>query len=249
MGDAGKRRPRGRRRRPSAPSSRGCRRATTPTRPQPMITTCTSQSLPHRPGLAALGRTTTLRLVVKWRTSSKRLLVGRAKHSARARGDAPAQASRASGVRKRRDVVGGLRHPGDPHHPGAGGDRVAEPYPLGGGGGRGRARRPWSPPTGRTCAPTPAVAATTRWPTPTWVHQFGLVVAAALLVDYVLTVAVSTSAGVENLASTPVFGWMAAHRVVIMVCGGDMAAEPARRPRVRRTFAIPTYVFVVGVWR
>ena len=35
--------------------------------------------------------------------------------------------------------------------------------------------------------------------------QFGLVVAAALLVDYVLTVAVSTSAGVENLASTPLF--------------------------------------------
>ena len=39
--------------------------------------------------------------------------------------------------------------------------------------------------------------------------KFGLVVAAALLVDYVLTVAVSTSAGVENLVSTPPFSWMA----------------------------------------
>ena len=38
--------------------------------------------------------------------------------------------------------------------------------------------------------------------------------ASALLVDYVLTVAVSMSAGVENLASTPAFSWMAGHQVV-----------------------------------
>src|SRR4051795_2564119 len=43
----------------------------------------------------------------------------------------------------------------------------------------------------------------------------GLTVAAALLVDYVLTVAVSTSAGVENLSSTPAFSWMAGSRVTV----------------------------------
>ena len=45
--------------------------------------------------------------------------------------------------------------------------------------------------------------------------KVGLVVASALLVDYVLTVAVSISSGVEYLASTPLFSWMAGHEVAI----------------------------------
>ncbi|HYO17985.1 MAG TPA: APC family permease, partial [Dermatophilaceae bacterium] len=79
--------------------------------------------------------------------------------------------------------------------------------------------------------------------------QFGLIVAAALLVDYVLTVAVSTSAGVENLASTPAFGWMAEHRVgttlavvaiiVLMNLRGIRESGSA--------FAVPTYAFMFGI--
>ena len=79
--------------------------------------------------------------------------------------------------------------------------------------------------------------------------QFGLIVAAALLVDYVLTVAVSTSAGVENLASTPLFGWMAEHRVgstltvvaiiVLMNLRGIRESGAA--------FAVPTYAFMFGI--
>ena len=80
-------------------------------------------------------------------------------------------------------------------------------------------------------------------------RPFGLVVAAALLVDYVLTVAVSTSAGVENLASTPLFSWMAGQRVattlgvvvfiVLMNLRGIRESGTA--------FAIPTYAFMFSI--
>ena len=64
-------------------------------------------------------------------------------------------------------------------------------------------------------------------------RKFGLTVASALLVDYVLTVAVSTSAGVANFISA--VPSLAHHRVLIavLVVLGHHAAEPARRPRVR----------------
>ena len=80
-------------------------------------------------------------------------------------------------------------------------------------------------------------------------RQFGLVVAAALLVDYVLTVAVSTSAGVENLASTPLFSWMAGNRVaatlsVVVI----IVLLNLRGIRESGTaFAIPTYAFMFGI--
>ena len=80
-------------------------------------------------------------------------------------------------------------------------------------------------------------------------RQFGLVVAAALLVDYVLTVAVSTSAGVENLASTPLFAWMAGNRVaatlsVVVI----IVLLNLRGIRESGTaFAIPTYAFMFGI--
>ncbi len=80
-------------------------------------------------------------------------------------------------------------------------------------------------------------------------RPFGLVVAAALLVDYVLTVAVSTSAGVENLASTPLFSWMAGERtattlgvvvfIVLMNLRGIRESGTA--------FAIPTYAFMFSI--
>ncbi len=89
--------------------------------------------------------------------------------------------------------------------------------------------------------------------------EFGLIVASALLVDYVLTVAVSTSAGVENLASTPAFSWMGQHRVSATL-GIVLLIVVLNLRGVREsgfTFAIPTYAFMfailcmigVGAWR
>ncbi|MEV6252632.1 APC family permease [Nocardia sp. NPDC051911] len=75
----------------------------------------------------------------------------------------------------------------------------------------------------------------------------GLVVAAALLVDYVMTVAVSVAAGVDNVISA--IPDLNAHRVLINI--GFIAFLTAMNLRgVResgRAFAIPTYGFVVGV--
>jgi amino acid transporter len=80
-------------------------------------------------------------------------------------------------------------------------------------------------------------------------RRFGLVVASALLVDYVLTVAVSTSSGVENLASTPLFSWMATHRVAttltIVAIIVLLNLRGLRESGV--VFAIPTYAFMFGI--
>jgi amino acid transporter len=76
----------------------------------------------------------------------------------------------------------------------------------------------------------------------------GLVVASALLVDYVLTVAVSVSAGVENLgAAVPFIG---EHRLAFAV--GTVVLLTAINLRgVRESglaFALPTYAFLVGMF-
>jgi len=75
----------------------------------------------------------------------------------------------------------------------------------------------------------------------------GLIVAAALLVDYVMTVAVSVAAGVDNIISA--VPDLNAHRVAINI--GFIAFLTAMNLRgVResgRAFAVPTYAFVVGV--
>ena len=75
----------------------------------------------------------------------------------------------------------------------------------------------------------------------------GLVVAAALLVDYVMTVAVSVAAGVDNIISAvPALN---PYRVTINI--GFVAVLMAMNLRgIResgRAFAVPTYLFVVGV--
>jgi amino acid transporter len=75
----------------------------------------------------------------------------------------------------------------------------------------------------------------------------GLVVAGALLVDYVMTVAVSVAAGVDNIISAvPALN---PYRVAINI--GFVAVLTAMNLRgVResgRTFAVPTYLFVAGV--
>ncbi|MDQ3734189.1 MAG: APC family permease [Actinomycetota bacterium] len=75
-----------------------------------------------------------------------------------------------------------------------------------------------------------------------------LVVASALLVDYVLTVAVSISAGVDNIISA--FTGLNDYRVMIAVgLVGLLAAMNLRGVRESgRTFAAPTYLFVLGVF-
>jgi amino acid transporter len=75
----------------------------------------------------------------------------------------------------------------------------------------------------------------------------GITVASALLVDYVLTVAVSISSGVQNAASA--VGFISGHEteyavVLVMV----LAAMNLRGVRESGTlFAIPTYGFMLGV--
>jgi amino acid transporter len=77
-----------------------------------------------------------------------------------------------------------------------------------------------------------------------------LVAASALLVDYVLTVAVSVAAGVDNIASAfPEAPWLHVHEVGISVAMIAMLAVMNLRgvKESGRAFAIPTYGFVVVV--
>jgi amino acid transporter len=74
-----------------------------------------------------------------------------------------------------------------------------------------------------------------------------LVVASALLTDYVLTVAVSVSSGTDNIISA--FPALNQHRVLIAV--GLVAVLAAANLRGLResgkTFAVPTYLFTAGI--
>jgi amino acid transporter len=87
--------------------------------------------------------------------------------------------------------------------------------------------------------------------------KFGLTVASALLVDYVLTVAVSISSGVDALGD--MIGYVGDHKVgVAVTLIAVLTAMNLRGIREAGTaFAIPTYAFMaaigamilVGVWR
>jgi amino acid transporter len=75
----------------------------------------------------------------------------------------------------------------------------------------------------------------------------GLAVASALLVDYILTVAVSTASGVANLGS--VLPFVAQHKVAIAVVAvGVLTAMNLRGIRESGTaFAVPTYGFMIVI--
>jgi amino acid transporter len=77
--------------------------------------------------------------------------------------------------------------------------------------------------------------------------RYGLAVASALLVDYVLTVAVSVSAGVQNLGSA--VPWVGQHAPEVAVTTVlVLTAINLRGIREAGTaFAIPTYAFMVAV--
>ncbi|SDP55867.1 amino acid/polyamine/organocation transporter, APC superfamily [Klenkia soli] len=74
-----------------------------------------------------------------------------------------------------------------------------------------------------------------------------LVVASALLTDYVMTVAVSVASGTDNIISA--FPGLAQHRVVIAVgLVAFLAAANLRGVRESgKSFAVPTYLFVAGI--
>ncbi|MFB7514535.1 APC family permease [Streptomyces sp. NPDC056144] len=76
----------------------------------------------------------------------------------------------------------------------------------------------------------------------------GLTVASALLVDYVLTVAVSISSGIENLGSAVPF--VVEHKVACAVAVIVLLTVMNLRgvKESGSLFAIPTYVFVAGVF-
>src|SRR3954471_18952706 len=76
-----------------------------------------------------------------------------------------------------------------------------------------------------------------------------LVAGASLLVDYVLTVAVSISAGVAAIVSIPTFQGLAEHRVAL--CLGLIAfitiANLRGAKESGKIFALPTYVYIVSL--
>jgi amino acid transporter len=76
-----------------------------------------------------------------------------------------------------------------------------------------------------------------------------LVAGASLLVDYVLTVAVSISAGVAAIVSIPSFQGLAEHRVAL--CLGLIAfitiANLRGAKESGKIFALPTYVYIVSL--
>lgn len=75
----------------------------------------------------------------------------------------------------------------------------------------------------------------------------GLIVASALLVDYVLTVAVSVSSGIHN--ASVVIPWFKGHEVliasIVIVILMSMNLRGVRESGT--LFAIPTYAFMIGV--
>ncbi|RZU49595.1 amino acid/polyamine/organocation transporter (APC superfamily) [Krasilnikovia cinnamomea] len=77
--------------------------------------------------------------------------------------------------------------------------------------------------------------------------RYGVAVASALMVDYILTVAVSTAAGVSNLGSVVPF--VAEHKVAIALLAiAGLTAMNLRGLRESGTaFAIPTYAFIIVI--
>lgn len=75
----------------------------------------------------------------------------------------------------------------------------------------------------------------------------GLVAGGALLIDYILTVSVSVSAGVENISSA--FPWLAEHKVIIGVCIIVLIMLLNLRgiKESANIFAYPTYFFIFSI--
>ncbi|HEX7105101.1 MAG TPA: APC family permease [Acidothermaceae bacterium] len=78
----------------------------------------------------------------------------------------------------------------------------------------------------------------------------GITVASALLVDYVMTVAVSISSGVDTFLSTPALAHLRPHKVeIVLGCLLFMVLVNLRGVRESgKVFALPVYGFMVGIY-
>lgn len=78
----------------------------------------------------------------------------------------------------------------------------------------------------------------------------GITVASALLVDYVMTVAVSISSGVDTFLSTPALAHLRPHKVeIVLGCLVLMVVINLRGVRESgKLFALPVYGFMVGIY-
>src|SRR4051812_30548584 len=79
-------------------------------------------------------------------------------------------------------------------------------------------------------------------------EKAGLVVASALLVDYVLTVAVSVASGVDNIISALPFlsAWRVELAVLFVVLIAAVNLRGVRESS--KAFAIPTYLFIASIF-
>ncbi len=78
----------------------------------------------------------------------------------------------------------------------------------------------------------------------------GITVASALLVDYVMTVAVSVSSGVDTFLSTPAFVQYRSEKVgIVLACIAFMTLMNLRGVRESgKAFAVPVYGFMLGIF-
>jgi len=78
----------------------------------------------------------------------------------------------------------------------------------------------------------------------------GITVASALMVDYVMTVAVSISSGVDTFLSTPAMAHLRPHKVeIVLACLALMVVVNLRGVRESgKLFALPVYGFMVGIY-
>ena len=169
----------------------------------------------------------------------KRILVGRALSSEQLHETLLPKRIAPARVRLRRPVVQRVRDPGDPLVTLAIGGATLYQYGPGSPGSSSRLRRRRVVPAERA-RPTRRAAATTRsWHQPR--RQGGVFVASALLVDYVLTVAVSISSAVANVRlGVPAIGehkvfWAVGVIVLIVIMNLRGVRESARRSRSRST--------------
>ena len=146
--------------------------------------------------------------------------------------DAAAEVARTADLRVRPALVDRVRDRGGARRPRR---RVGGVPRISSSRSRSRSRscsRSWSSRTGRRCASTRRAAVRTSSRARTSARRPSLVAAAALLTDYVLTVAVSISAGIFAITSFAPFAHLAPGRPVARLPAGDRAREPARRAGV-----------------
>ncbi len=177
----------------------------------------------------------------------KRALLGRAIASSRLGRDAAAQEDRAAGLLLRPDLLGRLRDRADR----AGARRrrrrvgflgLAAPIAV---GRRGAAGSSSSRRTGRPASPTPAAVGRTSSARTTSGETAALTAAAALLVDYVMTVAVSVVSGVVAITSAVTVAWRRTRSRCRSASSSLLALVNLRGVRESGTaFAFPTYAFV-----